>query len=187
MKAVFGLGNPGETYAETRHNVGRMVASSWAKDAGIAIKGRKFLARTGTGAVDGEQIIVALPQTYMNLSGRSVAAITRFFKLSPADVVVISDDMDLDFGRIRIRPKGGSGGHRGVQSIIDELDADGFIHLRIGIGRPTDEQDDPVDFVLLPFSREELEALPDIIERARGALWAVIRDGVVAAMNEFNG
>lgn len=187
MKAVFGLGNPGETYAETRHNVGRMVASSWAKDAGIPVKGRKYLARTGSGAVDGEEVIVALPQTYMNLSGRSVAAVTRHFKLSAGDLIVIFDDMDLDFGRIRIRSKGGSGGHRGVQSIIDELDADGFVHLRIGIGRPSDEQDDTVDFVLSPFSREEREALPEIIQRARGALWAIIRGGVVAAMNEFNG
>ena len=187
MKAVFGLGNPGQRYQGTRHNVGRLVVSTWAKGAGIAIEKRRFSARTGTGEVSGEKVIVALPQTYMNLSGRSVISVRDYYHLSPADLIVVYDDMDLGLGRIRIRSRGGAAGHRGVQSIIDELDADDFIRLRIGIGRPTAEDDDPVDFVLCPFSPEEQGALPEIVQRAERALTVLFRDGVDEAMNEFNG
>ncbi len=154
MKAVFGLGNPGTEYEKTRHNVGRMVVSSWAKESGIKIAGRRFDARTGTGHWEGEGVIAALPQTYMNLSGRSVARVASFYKLGPADIIVVHDDMDLDPGRIRIRPHGGDGGHRGIRSIIEELGTQDFVRVRIGIGRPP-EDDDAVDYVLKPFSGEE--------------------------------
>jgi PTH1 family peptidyl-tRNA hydrolase len=187
VKAVFGLGNPGARYRATRHNVGRLVVSTWAKGMGIAVGGRKFSARTGTGETAGRTVIAALPQTYMNLSGRSVVALRNYYRLSEADIIVVYDDMDLAFGKIRIRTSGGAGGHRGVESIIDYLGTDAFVRLRVGIGRPPDERVDPVEFVLAPFSPEEGEILPEVVARAGRALDTVIADGAKAAMNEFNG
>jgi PTH1 family peptidyl-tRNA hydrolase len=186
MKAVFGLGNPGTEYEKSRHNIGRMVVSSWAKDIGIKIAGRRFEARTGMGEIGGERIIAALPQTYMNLSGRSVVRAAAFYRLDPADIIVVHDDMDLDPGRIRIRPRGSDGGHRGIRSIIQELGTADFIRLRIGIGRAADDED-TVDFVLMPFSGEERAVIDETIQRARTALTAILTNGVEFAMNEFNG
>jgi peptidyl-tRNA hydrolase, PTH1 family len=185
MKAVFGLGNPGTGYEKTRHNIGRMVVSSWAGQAGIKIAGRRFEARTGIGQIGGQQVITALPQTYMNLSGRSVARVASYYRLDPGDIVVVLDDMDLELGKIRIRTRGSDGGHRGIRSIIEELGSAEFTRLRIGIGRPP-EDDDTVDFVLMPFSAEEREIIDKTIERAREALTVILTDGVEFAMNEFN-
>jgi len=185
MKAVFGLGNPGTGYEKTRHNIGRMAVASWAAKAGIKIAGRRFEARTGVGEIDGLQVITALPQTYMNLSGRSVARVASYYRLDPVDIVVVYDDMDLEVGRIRIRPRGSDGGHRGIRSIIEELGSPEFTRLRIGIGRPP-EDDDTVDFVLTPFSAKEREVIDETIERAREALTVILTDGVEFAMNEFN-
>ena len=186
MKAVFGLGNPGTEYEKTRHNIGRMVVSSWARESGIKIAGRRFEARTGMGNSGEERIIAALPQTYMNLSGRSVARVAAFYRLDPADIIVVHDDMDLDLGKIRIRPRGGDGGHRGIRSIIEELRSSDFVRLRIGIGRPPDD-DDAVDYVLTPFSKEERKVIELTIQRARTALGTILTTGVEHAMNEFNG
>jgi PTH1 family peptidyl-tRNA hydrolase len=186
MKAVFGLGNPGTGYEKTRHNIGRMVVSSWAKESDIKIAGRRFEARTGMGLSGGEQIIAALPQTYMNLSGRSVARVAAYYKLAPADIIVVHDEMDLELGRIRIRPRGGDGGHRGIRSIIEELGSPDFVRLRVGIGRPADD-DDTVDFVLTPFSKEERAVIERTIQWAHEALAAILTNGVEFAMNEFNG
>ena len=186
MKAVFGLGNPGTGYEKTRHNIGRMVVASWAGKAGIKIAGRRFEARTGVGEIDGRQVITALPQTYMNLSGRSVARVASYYRLDPVDIVVVYDDMDLEVGRIRIRPRGSDGGHRGIRSIIEELGSPEFTRLRIGIGRPP-EDDDTVDFVLTRFSKEEREVIEGTIQRAHTALETILTNGVEFAMNEFNG
>lgn len=185
MKAVFGLGNPGTGYEKTRHNIGRMVVASWAGEAGIKIAGRRFEARTGVGQVEGQKIIAALPQTYMNLSGRSVARVASYYRLDPGDIIVVYDDMDLDLGRIRIRPRGSDGGHRGIRSITEELGSSDFTRLRIGIGRPP-EDDDTVDFVLTPFSAEEREVISETILRSREALTVILTHGVEFAMNEFN-
>jgi peptidyl-tRNA hydrolase, PTH1 family len=185
MKAVFGLGNPGTGYEKTRHNIGRMVVASWARRAGITIAGRRFEARMGTGTIGDLEVIAALPQTYMNLSGRSVARVASYYGLDPADIIVVYDDMDLDLGRIRIRPRGSDGGHRGIRSIIEELGSPEFARLRVGIGRPP-EGDDTVDFVLTPFSAEEHTIIDGTIERAREALTVILTHGVEFAMNEFN-
>lgn len=186
MKAVFGLGNPGTGYEKTRHNIGRMVVASWARESGIKIGGRRFEARTGIGSVGGEQVIAALPQTYMNLSGRSVARVTAYYRLDPDDIIVVYDDMDLGLGKIRIRPRGGDGGHKGIRSIIEELGSADFARLRIGIGRPPDS-DDTIDFVLMPFTTEEREIIDETITRAHDALVMILTDGVEPTMNEFNG
>lgn len=186
MKAVFGLGNPGTGYEKTRHNIGRMVVASWAREAGIKIGGRRFEARTGMGHMGQQPVIAALPQTYMNLSGRSVARVASYYRLSPGDIVIVYDDMDLDLGKIRIRPRGGDGGHRGIRSIIEELGSPDFSRLRIGIGRPPDN-DDTVDYVLMPFSTEERETIDETIQRAHTVLVTILTHGVEFAMNEFNG
>ena len=186
MKAVFGLGNPGRGYQESRHNVGFMVVSSLGIEIGIKIRRRRFSAKTGIGEVDGEKVLLTLPQTYMNRSGISVSKAVNFFRLSPDDIIVVYDDMDLDFGRLRIRKGGGSGGHRGVQSIIDALDSKDFIRVRLGIGRPVREHDDPVDFVLSPFLTGEKETLEDMIDRAKRAIFAIVHKDVDFSMNRFN-
>jgi len=186
MKAGFGLGNPGTGYEKTRHNVGRMVVASWATKAGIKIGGRRFDARTGVGEIAGQKIIAALPQTYMNLSGQSVVRVVSYYRLGPGDIIVVYDDMDLDLGRIRIRQHGGDGGHRGIRSIIEELRSPEFTRVRIGIGRPP-ENDETVDFVLTPFSSEERKTIDGTIERAHEALTVILTHGVEFAMNEFNG
>ena len=189
MKAVFGLGNPKKRYHKSRHNVGFMVVSSLGEDVRIKIKRRRFSAKTGIGEVDGEKVLLALPQTYMNRSGISVSKALDFFRLSQRDIIVVYDDMDLDFGRLRIRKGGSSGGHRGVQSIIDYIDSKDFIRLKLGIGRPgrgAGWQGDPVDFVLGPFSPAEEDVLQDMIDRAKEAILTIMQKGVDFSMNRFN-
>jgi PTH1 family peptidyl-tRNA hydrolase len=175
-----------------------MVVSAFAEEVGISIKKRKFSAKIGTGKIEGGEgkdgggkgedgggtLLLALPQTYMNRSGYSVSAVSDFYRLPPEDIIVVSDDVDLDFGRIRIRPRGGSGGHRGMKSIIDELGTSDFARLRIGIGRSEDK--DTADFVLGRFSSSEELKLEDIIERAKKSLFAILHYGVDFAMNRFN-
>lgn len=186
MKAVFGLGNPGSKYQESRHNVGFMVVSSWGEELGIKIKRKRFSARSGAGSLSGEKLFLLLPQTYMNRSGLSVSGTVSYFKLSLKDIIVVHDDMDLEFGRLKVKKGGGSGGHRGIESIIDHLDSRDFIRLRIGIGRPANGDYDTTDFVLSPFSPEERESLKKIIERAIEALSTIACNGVDFAMNRFN-
>jgi peptidyl-tRNA hydrolase, PTH1 family len=196
MKAIFGLGNPGKKYKNTRHNIGFMVVSSFGDETGISIKKRKFNAKIGIGEVIGGagdnnvtggwdgKVLLALPQMYMNRSGYSVSAISNFYRLSPKDIVVVFDDIDLDFGRIRIRPGGGSGGHKGIKSIMEELDTSDFVRVRIGVGR--DRKEDPAKFVLNQFSTDEKVQLEDVIARARDALFSILQEGVDFAMNRFN-
>ena len=191
MKAIFGLGNPGKKFKNTRHNIGFMVVSSFGDETGISIKKRKFNAKIGIGEVaegsggdwDGKALL-ALPQMYMNRSGYSVSAISNFYRLSPKDIVVIFDDIDLDFGRLRIRPGGGSGGHNGIKSIMEELDTSDFVRVRIGIGR--DRKEDPAKFVLNQFSTDEKVQLEQVIVRAKEALFSILQEGVDFAMNRFN-
>ncbi len=189
MKAVFGLGNPGRRYQESRHNVGFMVVSSLGVEVGIRIRKRRFSSKTGIGEVDGKKVLLALPQTYMNRSGISVSKTVDFFRLSPQDIIVVYDDMDLEFGRLRIRKGGSSGGHRGVQSVIDYLDSKDFIRLRLGIGRPMGEvgrHGDPIDFVLSPFSTGERDILQNMIDSAKEAILTIVHKDVDFSMNRFN-
>jgi PTH1 family peptidyl-tRNA hydrolase len=182
---IVGLGNPGREYARTRHNVGFLAADSLASRWGLAFARSRARAEVAEGIVVGRRVTIAKPQTFMNSSGDAVRAVMRMANLTPADVVVLYDDMDLPFGRLRLREKGSAGGHRGVQSIIDQLGTNEFARLRIGVGRPPADVD-PIDYVLTQFSTTELTELTSIFERVAEGTDVAMRDGVVAAMNVVN-
>jgi PTH1 family peptidyl-tRNA hydrolase len=188
VKLVVGLGNPGPEYAATRHNVGFCVVERLAARHAIALAPeRRFQARFGRGVVRGVAVAVLEPWTYMNRSGQSVVAALDALPLEdPAqDLVVVYDDLDLPFARLRVRPAGGAGGHNGLGDVQERLGRSDFPRLRFGIGRPP-EGEDPVDYVLAPFSAEESEALPAALDRAVDALESLLGEGVRLAMDRFN-
>ncbi len=184
MKVIVGLGNPGAQYASTRHNVGFMVVDHLAQRYGIAVTRRLCNATTATLTIAGGKVCLAKPQTYMNLSGDAVGCLLRYYKLTPADLLVVYDDRDLPVGRIRLRERGGAGGHRGMESIIGALGTDSFARLRIGIGRPLEM--DAVNHVLSTFSAEERPVIEEAVDRAADAIEAAVTDGMAAAMNRYN-
>ncbi|HLB05099.1 MAG TPA: aminoacyl-tRNA hydrolase [Thermodesulfobacteriota bacterium] len=185
MKLVIGLGNPGDDYVKTRHNIGFMVADSISKANGITVNQTKFKSIIGRGAIGSEDVIIAKPQTYMNRSGESVSSLLFFYKLEPSDCIVICDDLELPSGKIRVRGKGGHGGHNGLRSIIEQTGSQEFVRVRVGIGRPNDASV-VSNYVLNPFSKDEKPLIEDAIEKASRAVEAIIADGVDAAMNKFN-
>lgn len=185
MKLIVGLGNPGDEYIRTRHNVGFMVADLLADKGRIPLNQSKFKAIIGRGKTGSDDVIVAKPQTYMNRSGESVSSLLFFYKLNPSDCIVICDDLELPAGKIRIREKGGHGGHNGLRSIIEQIGSQDFLRVRVGIGRPSD-QSRVSDYVLSPFLKDEITLIEDAIERASNAVEAIIVEGLVAAMNRFN-
>lgn len=184
MKIVVGLGNPGDEYANTRHNMGFKVIDSLAKLLEIEVKRRKFGARFGLGEFADKKLILLKPWRFMNHSGQAVATAMGFYKLSVGDLLVITDDMDLEPGRIRIRVKGSAGGHNGLADIIEKLGTNEFSRCRIGIGRSREE--DAVDHVLDKPSKEEEPLLAEAIERARKAVLCWLEYGTEKTMNEFN-
>ena len=190
MKLVVGLGNPGPRYADTRHNVGVRVVERFARDHGIALDARRYASRFGSGwLANGPRLAVALlaPETFMNRSGEAVAAAVAELGHTDiaGDLLVVLDDVDLPFGRLRLRAAGGAGGHRGLADVIDRLARSDFARLRFGIGRPPPDQE-TVDHVLEGFSTAERAVLPERILRAARAVEAALRLGVAMAMNEFN-
>jgi len=191
VKLVVGLGNPGPRYADTRHNVGVRVIERFARDHGLALDARRFASRFGSGEAThgGARLAVALlaPETFMNLSGEAVVQAVSALGLADvaSDLVVVFDDVDLPFGRLRLRPAGGAGGHRGLADVIERLTRNDFARLGFRVGRPAPEQDTK-GHVLEAFSAAEQVALPDHLARAARALEAALFAGVSAAMNEFN-
>lgn len=185
MKLVVGLGNPGRKYAKTRHNIGFLVMDRIAMSKEAAIKKKLCDALVGEWSNDGESIVVAKPQTFMNRSGESVKGLLRKYHTSANDLIVVYDDLDLPFGRIRIRPKGSAGGHRGVASVMESLGNLPFSRVRVGIGRPPGGVD-AADYVLEPFGPQELAELNRVVTRASEAVLALIRDGIEHAMAQFN-
>jgi peptidyl-tRNA hydrolase, PTH1 family len=185
VKLVVGLGNPGSRYASTRHNVGFMVADRLAKRWGASVTKKQCGAQVGSAEFDGERIWLAKPQTFMNLSGEAVSCLLHFYRLTPADLLVIYDERDLPVGRIRLRERGSAGGHRGVASIIQMVGTNEFPRVRIGIGRPADM--DAVDHVLSGFPPEERPLIEDAIVRAVQAVEDALHDGLATAMNKYNG
>ena len=185
MKLLVGLGNYGSEYAATRHNIGFMVAEQVAGRFGITLKKKGYQGIYGVGAVASQQTTIILPQTYMNRSGACVHAASSALKLDPEDIVVIYDDLDLPFGRIKISKEGGHGGHNGIRDIISALGRRDFVRLRFGIGKP--EHGDVTRHVLGTFNSTERIRLPDMITAAADAAELIIAGGVAAAMNKFNG
>jgi PTH1 family peptidyl-tRNA hydrolase len=185
LNLVVGLGNPGAEYAHTRHNAGWMVLDELEARGRFGRARREGPARVREGELDGCALVLARPQTYMNLSGRSGAHLVRVLGVDAQDVVVVHDDIDVPFGRLRLRRGGSAAGHRGVQSLIDSWRTPGFVRVRVGVGRPP-AGDDPIDYVLAPFGAAERAALPAVLRRAADATMAIVRDGLERAMNDYN-
>lgn len=182
---VFGLGNPGQEYEATRHNVGRQAAMLLARRWGVKLDRAQHGCRWTVAKLEEHWVCLAVPLVYMNEAGRPLASLLRALAVGAHQLLVLSDDMDLPLGAIRIRRSGGSGGHRGLESVIAHLATTDFARLRIGIGRPPPAVD-PVDYVLASFSAAEKPVVLEAIERAAWAVEAVVRQGLAAAMNTYN-
>ena len=182
----MGLGNPGAAYRLTRHNVGYMVVDRLALRHGISLDKQRFKSVFGSGKVDGRHVILAKPMTFMNLSGPSVRDLATFFDLDTENVLVIHDDIDVVFGKLKIKEKGGDGGHNGVRSLIVTWGSDEFVRIRIGIGRPQMDNDVSA-YVLGRFDAEQEKQLSDVISTAEHAVKTVLVEGVSEAMNRFHG
>jgi len=193
MNLIVGLGNPGRGYANNRHNIGFACLNHFARTQGIRLDKKQAQARIGVGEVAGSKVVVARPQTYMNLSGQSVSRLVKRFNINLNNLLVIHDDLDLPLGKIRIRQGGSSGGHKGVDSIIAWLGSQDFLRLRVGIGRPTmptggDEfsEADIIDYVLSDFTPGEKQAIAGVIPRVSEAIVCLLTEGLTAAMNRYN-
>jgi len=183
---VVGLGNPGREYRENRHNIGFMLIDRLCVRLNASLNRLQSHALVGSALHEDRKIILAKPQTYMNLSGQAVQGLVRFYKLPLSQVLVAHDDLDLPLGVIRMRPGGGSGGQKGVASIIERLGTQDFPRLRLGIGRPPGRMD-PADYVLQDFPPADLPLLSETLERAANAALTWVLQGLEAAMNQFNG
>ncbi len=182
---IAGLGNPGREYRATRHNIGFMVVDRLATDLNCRLSKVQNKAIIGICKVGEHKVILAKPQTFMNLSGTSVSSLLRFYKVAPARLLLIHDDVDVSFAQIRMRPGGGSAGQKGVESTIQSLGSKSFPRLRLGIGQPPGQMDS-ADYVLQDFAKAEEQTLAEFIERASKAVQCFITDGLDTAMNRFN-
>jgi len=181
---IVGLGNPGRKYARSRHNVGFMTLDRLAERHGLTFARRKGKAKVAEGTIAGHRVVLAKPQTYMNLSGESVAKLVRYFQIPSELVLVVYDDLDLPLARLRLRAGGGSGGHKGLRSIVERLGTQAFPRLRIGIGRPVHEE--PVDYVLQRFTAEEWSEVVMALDRAVKGIEHWLTYGIDSAMNVVN-
>ena len=192
IQLVVGLGNPGREYAGTRHNVGYRVVEKLADGAEARWqRAAKFDAETAEARLAGRKIVLAKPATFMNLSGRACVALLHWHKVAPEQMLVVTDDADLDVGRLRLRLKGSSGGHNGLKSIVELAGTEQFPRLRVGIGRPMRRSEGApdntlVDFVLSRFPKGELAMVDEAVARAVDAVACAIESGMDAAMNKFN-
>ena len=181
---VVGLGNPGPKYQGTRHNAGFLVLDRLAEEAGISLSRKQFGGVYGEGTLDGNRLCLLQPQTFMNLSGRSVAEAVRFHKLSLPQVIVVHDELDIPFGQVKVKEGGGHGGHNGLRSLIQELAGNQFIRVRFGIDRSPGS--DTAGYVLTNFPREQQLQLPLLLDRTVELLRLLLQDGVAKAMNQYN-
>jgi PTH1 family peptidyl-tRNA hydrolase len=182
---VVGLGNPGSGYAGNRHNCGFMVADVLADRMRAPFKRDRSRARVAVGRLAGYPVTLAKPQSFMNLSGRPVAALRTFYKIPVERIVVIHDELDVPFGTVRLKQGGGDNGHNGLRSVTAALGSRDYLRVRVGIGRPPGRMD-PADFVLHDFSAAERKVLPDVLERCADAVEVLLRRGLAAAQNEFH-
>jgi PTH1 family peptidyl-tRNA hydrolase len=185
MKIIVGLGNPGQKYRDTRHNMGYRVIEELARRYSIDREECKFDSKIGHLRINGERILIVKPLTYMNLSGRAIQPLVRFYKQELSQLIVAYDDMDLEPGRIRLRPAGGSGGHKGMASIIERLGSEEFPRLRIGIGRPP-QQWTVESWVLSKLRSDEQSLIDEAIQIGADALIEWVKSGIVQAMNKYN-
>lgn len=184
MKIIVGLGNPGSKYQWTRHNAGFMVLDRVSEVSGIPMARKKFSSFCGEGDWNDRHLLLLKPQTFMNLSGQSVAAALRFHKVPAGDVIVVHDDLDIPFGKVKMKTGGGHGGHNGLRSLISDIGSD-FVRIRIGIGRP--EHGDTVNYVLTNFGKDELPAVPKLVENVVDLLALYLKEGLGKAMSLYNG
>ena len=185
MYLIVGLGNPEEDYAKTRHNMGFDVINKLAKEYEIEITRTKFQGLYGMGTIEDEKVILLKPQTYMNLSGESIEQFKKFYKLENSNIIVVSDDITIEPGSIRVRRKGSSGAHNGLKSVIDSLKTEEFTRIRVGVGRP-DEDTDIIDHVIGHVEDSKYTELEPGIEKAKEAVVITMKKGIEAAMNKFN-
>ena len=183
-KLIVGLGNPGPKYSWTRHNAGFIVLDRFASLSGITITRKSFSGLYGEGEFKGNRLLLLKPQTFMNLSGRSVAEALRFHKLAPADLIVIHDELDIPFGQIKLKTDGGHGGHNGLRSLHQELGTGEYNRLRIGIGKPL--HGNMADYVLTNFGKDEMNELPRLVDGVVDALEMLIIEGVQKTMSLYN-
>lgn len=190
MKLIVGLGNPGTGYSNNRHNIGFMCLNHFARNHGIQFDKKQGLARVGTGEVADNKVVLARPQTFMNASGESVIRLVDKYKISPDNLIVVHDDMDLPTGKMRIRLDGGAAGHKGIKSIIACVGSGDFIRVRVGIGRPAsddyEKKNDVIDYVLGDFTPDEKQIIATILPQVSEALLYLLTEGLIAAMNKYN-
>ncbi|HEY6477544.1 MAG TPA: aminoacyl-tRNA hydrolase [Polyangia bacterium] len=190
MRLVVGLGNPGPEYQDNRHNLGFKVVDELFARARPIRSGpaprAKFGAELGEVTIAGERVLLCKPMEYMNVSGQAVARVAGFWKVPCSEVVVVHDELDLPFGRLKLGAGGGHGGHNGIRSLLADLGDASFARVRVGVGRPTPGHD-PANYLLSNFSRAEAKELPDLIGAAADAVEAIVKSGLTTAMNKFNG
>jgi PTH1 family peptidyl-tRNA hydrolase len=192
VKLIVGLGNPGKRYVNNRHNVGFRCLDHYARRQGITFNHRRARSKIGTGEVVGTKVALAKPRTFMNLSGEAVATLVRHYHISRGDLIIIYDDLDIPLGKIRIRERGSSGGHKGVKSIISKLGGQDFPRIRVGIA-PLDvradtlfRETDTIEYVLSDFTAKEKTVVKEVYSEVADAVDCIITEGVTAAMNRFN-
>jgi peptidyl-tRNA hydrolase, PTH1 family len=182
---IAGLGNPEDRYRHSRHNLGFMALERLAQRCGARLDERRFKAHCGRALIDSQAVLLAEPQTFMNLSGEAVAPILGYFKVEQSRLIVIHDELDLEAGTVRVKRGGGHAGNNGVRSIIGSLGSGDFVRVRIGVGRPPQGRD-PIGYLLQPMTKAELDAFAPLLQRAAEAAEAVVVSGVERAMNKFN-
>ena len=182
---IAGLGNPGPRYAANRHNVGFRCVERLGAALDLAFDKRQKHSHVALGTFHGRRVVLAKPQLFMNESGRAVVPLAQFYKVPPEATLVVYDDLDLPLGTLRLRPEGGSGGHKGMRSVIEHLGTQGFPRLRVGIGRPPGRMD-PAAYVLQDFSADEQPLLDDTLERAVTAIETWLREGIEVAMDRYD-
>jgi len=193
LKLIVGLGNPGKTYAHNRHNIGFRCINYLARLHSIPVKKHQCQSQVGNGKIAGVEVLLAKPKTFVNLSGEAVGRLMRKYNIATDDLIVIYDDLDLPLGKLRLRPGGSAGGHKGINSIISALGSEDFPRIKVGIGRPTTEngtaitdEEVIVNYVLSDFTPQEEAAIKPAIVSAAEAIQCILTEGIVAAMNRFN-
>ena len=193
MKLIIGLGNPGSIYAGNRHNIGFRCINHLARLHSISMKGHQCQSQVGSGKIAGVEVLLAKPKTFVNLSGEAVGRLMRKYKIQVNDLIVICDDLDLSLGRLRLRPNGSAGGHKGINSIISALGSKDFCRIKVGIGRPTEEdgtaitdEEVIVNYVLSDFTPREDDIIKSSIAQVAGAIQSILADGITPTMNKFN-